>query len=90
MALRPTLLIVLLAVMLSTAARAFGTKAPSFIRSSPRSFAVARGMSSTSEPDTSVVDTCQKKIQAALEADNVKVTGKSDSTVLDFEGLLLF
>jgi hypothetical protein len=30
---------------------------------------------STTEDPTSVVATCEEKIQAALEADNVKVTG---------------
>eukprot|EP00525_Craspedostauros_australis_P002843 CAMPEP_0198115990 /NCGR_PEP_ID=MMETSP1442-20131203/8955_1 /TAXON_ID= /ORGANISM="Craspedostauros australis, Strain CCMP3328" /LENGTH=157 /DNA_ID=CAMNT_0043773645 /DNA_START=19 /DNA_END=492 /DNA_ORIENTATION=- len=30
------------------------------------------------EPDTTIVDTCQQKIQAALEATDVKVTGAYD------------
>ena len=71
---RPALFSVLFVIMLSSVARAFGTKTP-FIRNSPRAFSiVSRGMS-TSEHDTSVVDICKKKIQAALDADNVKVTG---------------
>lgn len=76
MALRTALVTTILIVMLSAAARAFGTKAPTFIRSAPRSFSVGARSMSTSEPDTSIVDTCQEKIQTALEADNVKVTGK--------------
>lgn len=77
MALRSTFVTTLLLIMLTAAARAFGTKAPSFIVRSARGYltgAVARSMS-TSEPDTSIVDTCQGKIQEALEADDVKVTG---------------
>ena len=61
--------------MLSAAARAFGTRALPFCRTTAPLSPFARGMS-TSEPDTSVVDTCQEKIQAALDTDNVKVTGK--------------
>ena len=75
MALRPALVIVCLVIMLSASVRAFGTKAPTFLRSAPRCVTVARGMS-TSEPDTSVVDTCQQKIKTALEAVDVKVTGE--------------
>jgi hypothetical protein len=75
---RPILLTTLLIIMLSATARAFGTRALPFCRTTaPRSF--ARGMS-TSEPDTSVVDTCQQKIKAALDADDVKVTGKLKGT----------
>lgn len=33
------------------------------------------GDDSATAPDTSVVDVCQKKIQDALQADTVKVTG---------------
>jgi hypothetical protein len=73
MALLRSLFTLLLIIMLSAAARAFGTKAP-IVRNSPRAFSVARGMS-TSEPDTSVVVICKEKIQAALESDDVKVTG---------------
>ena len=35
-------------------------------------------MSSSSSPDTSIVDVCQKKIQDALQATDVKVTGAYD------------
>eukprot|EP00544_Gedaniella_sp_CCMP2646_P009395 CAMPEP_0202481686 /NCGR_PEP_ID=MMETSP1361-20130828/1172_1 /ASSEMBLY_ACC=CAM_ASM_000849 /TAXON_ID=210615 /ORGANISM="Staurosira complex sp., Strain CCMP2646" /LENGTH=116 /DNA_ID=CAMNT_0049109237 /DNA_START=79 /DNA_END=429 /DNA_ORIENTATION=- len=62
--------------MLSATARAFGTRALPFCRTTARR-SFARGMS-TSEPDTSVVDTCQQKIKAALDADDVKVTGAYD------------
>lgn len=75
MSLRLALIILYLVTMLSASVRAFGTKAPAFIRSAPRSVPVARGMS-TSEPDTTVVDTCQQKIQTALETTDVKVTGE--------------
>lgn len=76
MAIRLAFVTALLVIMLSRAVRAFGTRAPTLIKSSPRSIGafVARGMS-TSEPDTSIVDTCQQKIQQALEADIVKVVG---------------
>ena len=70
---RRILLSVLLITMLSAAVRAFGTS--SVVRYAPRSFAVVRSMSTTGEPDTSVVATCQEKIQAALDTSNVKVTG---------------
>mmetsp|Transcript_42756 Transcript_42756/g.103189 ORF Transcript_42756/g.103189 Transcript_42756/m.103189 type:complete len:170 (-) Transcript_42756:2441-2950(-) len=35
-------------------------------------------MSSTSSPDTSIVDVCQQKIQDALQTTDVKVTGAYD------------
>lgn len=64
----------ILVTMFYAAARAFGTTSP-IVRGAPRaSFAVTRFMSTT-EDHTSVVATCEEKIQAALEADNVKVTG---------------
>jgi hypothetical protein len=64
----------ILVIMFYAAARAFGTTSP-IVRGAPRaSFVVTRFMSTTEDP-TSVVATCQEKIQAALEADNVKVTG---------------
>jgi alpha-D-ribose 1-methylphosphonate 5-triphosphate synthase subunit PhnI len=78
---RPALLPVILVIMLSSATRAFGTTF-SIVRRAPRaSFGVIRSMSTTDEP-TSIVATCQEKIRAALEADNVKVTG-----VLQYAGL---
>ena len=62
----------LLVIMLSAGARAFVNPA-----SRPAAFrrVVARAMSSEDGPDTSIVDICQQKIQDALEAKSVKVTG---------------
>jgi hypothetical protein len=71
--------------MFSSVARAFSTYAvkPAL---QPRLFSgvmTARPMSSAGAggPDTSVVDTCLKKIQTALGSDNVQVTGTSTSDV---------
>ena len=76
------ILLSLLVIMFSSVARAFSTYAvkPAL---QPRLFSgvmtsTARPLSSSAgmpPPDTSVVDTCLKKIQAALGSDNVKVTG---------------
>jgi hypothetical protein len=78
------ILLSLLVIMFSSVARAFSTYAvkPAL---QPRLFSgvmTARPMSSAGAggPDTSVVDTCLKKIQAALGSDDVKVTGTSTST----------
>lgn len=51
------------------------------VRQQPSSPAfVSRGLcaAATDGPDTSVVDVCQQKIQDALQADNVEVTGAYD------------
>jgi hypothetical protein len=78
------ILLSLLVIMFSSVARAFSTYAvkPAL---QPRLFSgligTARPMSSSAgmpPPDTSVVDTCLKKIQAALGSDNVKVTGTNN------------
>ena len=42
------------------------------------SSSVALRMSSSSSPDTSIVDVCQQKIQDALQATDVKVVGAYD------------
>ena len=64
----------LLTIMLSAGARAFINPAsgPNFRR------VVARAMSAGGGPDKSIVDICQQKIQDALEATSVKVTGAYD------------
>jgi hypothetical protein len=78
---RPAFLPVILVSMLSASARAFGTTF-FIVRRAPRaSCSVIRSMSTTGE-HTSIVATCQEKIRAALEADNVKVTG-----MLQYAGL---
>jgi hypothetical protein len=81
------ILLSLLVIMFSSVARAFSTYAVKSPALQPRLFSgvlttqTARPMSSAgaSGPDTSVVDTCLKKIQAALGSDNVKVTGTNMS-----------
>jgi hypothetical protein len=79
------ILLSLLIIMFSSVARAFSTyavKPAAGLHLQPRLFSgvmtTARPMSSApgaGGPDMSVVDTCLKKIQAALGSDNVKVTG---------------
>ena len=70
---RPSDLVLLLACfMFSTITRAFRSATPLYARSS-----WSRALSSTTgAPDTSIVDICQQKIQTALNADSVKVTGE--------------
>ncbi len=64
-----------LGMLSSFGARAFSTVARNARFTATRS-ATARFMSS--EPDTSVVDTCTQKIGEALETSDVKVTGAYD------------
>ena len=82
LSMRPTtprnlLLVLFLSMLSSFGARAFATtKAAQRAFTATRPSFTARFMSS--EPDTSVVETCTQKIGAALETDNVKVTGAYD------------
>ena len=84
LSMRPTtprnlLLVLFLSMLSSFGARAFATTKAAqraFTATRPSLISTARFMSS--EPDTSVVETCTQKIGAALETDNVKVTGAYD------------
>lgn len=72
-------LFLFLSMLSSFGARAFSTKAAQ----RTVSFAIARPTSTTarfmsSEPDTSVVETCTQKIGNALDTSDVKVTGAYD------------
>ena len=66
-------------IMFSFVARAFSS--PRMIRPKAHAAAsmstVSTRFFSTESPDTSIVDLCKQKIQDALEADAVKVTGAS-------------
>mmetsp|Transcript_4683 Transcript_4683/g.8942 ORF Transcript_4683/g.8942 Transcript_4683/m.8942 type:complete len:125 (-) Transcript_4683:64-438(-) len=65
------LAIIFACFMFSSITRAFRSATPLVQRS------LAQRMSS-SAPDTSIVDICQQKIQDALKASSVKVTGAFD------------
>jgi hypothetical protein len=66
------LLLLIIFMMFNSLTRAFRSSgAASFRYSAARSLASSNG-----PPDTSIVDICQEKIQQALGAQSVKVTGK--------------
>jgi hypothetical protein len=65
------LALLLVCLMFSSVTRAFRSATPLYHRALPRA------MSSSGEPDTSIVLVCQKKIQDALQCDSVTVTGTS-------------
>ena len=76
---RNLLLVLFLSMLSSFGARAFATTKAAqraLVTASTRPSFTARFMSS--EPDTSVVETCTQKIGDALGTDNVKVTGAYD------------
>ena len=65
------------AIMLSSFARSFSVKSSRLVARQNASIVTARWMSTPAEADTSIVETCRSKIAAALETEDVKVTGKS-------------
>lgn len=65
------LVLIFACLMFSSITRAFRSATPLYQRSMARALAT----SNPPPPETSIVDICQQKIQAALKAESVKVTG---------------
>lgn len=61
--------------MLSSFARSFSIQSSRLVARQNAGAATARWMSTPSGADTSIVETCRSKIAAALETEDVKVTG---------------
>lgn len=63
-------------IMLSSFARSFSTQSSRLIARQYAGAATSRWMTTPAGADTSIVETCRSKIAAALETEDVKVTGE--------------